>query len=144
MKHVQRVWPGRLTLAGVLLLGLAGVAAMGGAANAHDTGFKNSVNLTRAEQLGPAIEVYEGRVESVNPRCERRREVQLWRSDVNPEVRVLTIRTTPAGLFKKKGPALPVGAKVYALIETRFIPTPPAHDHTCPVDRSPVVTTPYP
>ena len=118
--------------------------AVGGSAVAHNKQFSNSVGLVEAKRLSPAIGSYGGRVHSGNPRCRRHREVQIWRADVTPEVRLLTTHTGPAGRYRRKGAALPDGAKVYALIETKVLAGSAAHDHTCPVDRSPVRTIPYP
>jgi hypothetical protein len=123
---------------------LAGAAVVAGMAVAHDKTFSNSVTLTEAKRLSPAVGVYGGRVRSPNPRCPRVREVQVYRADVNPEVRLFATRTQPGGRWRRKGPALPNGAKVYALIETKVLRSNAAHDHVCPVDRSPVRTIPYP
>jgi len=123
---------------------LAGATVVASLAVAHNKAFSNSVTLTEAKRLGPAVGSYGGRVLSANPRCPRVREVQLYRADVNPEVRLFTTRTTPAGRWRRKGPALPDGAKVYALIETKVLRSNAAHDHVCRVDRSPVRTIPYP
>jgi hypothetical protein len=128
-------------LAGVVV-SAATVAA--GVAMAHNKEFSNSVTLAEARQYAPNLDSYGGRVISGHPRCKRRREVQIWRADVTPEVRVLTTRTGPYGRYRRKGPDLPNGAKVYALIETRVLLSNGAHDHTCPVDRSPVRTMPHP
>ena len=131
-------------LAMVAAAALAGATVAAGVAVAHDKAFSNSVTLTAAKRLGPAVGTYGGRVLSANPRCPRVREVQVYRADVNPEVRLFSTRTTPGGRWRRKGPALPNGAKVYALIETKVLKSNAAHDHICPVDRSPVRTIPYP
>ena len=123
---------------------LAGATVLADLATAHDKAFSNSVTLTEANRLGPAVGAYGGRVLSANPRCPRVREVQVYRADVTPEVRLFTTRTTPGGRWRRKGPALPDGAKVYALIETKVLRSSAAHDHVCRVDRSPVRTIPYP
>jgi hypothetical protein len=139
------------------LLGAAAVAVLVGAAVfaalaiAHNRVFPNSVTLTKAGPNSPggAANIFRGRVLSGRANCKRQREVQVWRADVSPEVRLFTTRTGSAGLapgsWRRKIPALPNGAKVYALIETKVLPPfTAAHDHTCPVDRSPVRTIPYP
>jgi len=131
-------------LATVAVTALAGLAALGGLAIAHDRVYSNAVTLTKADRLSPAVGVYRGRVTSGKPNCKRRREVQIYRADVTPEVRILTFRTDNLGRWNRKGPALPDGAKVYALIETKAVPPLAGHDHNCPVDRSPVRTIPYP
>jgi hypothetical protein len=123
---------------------LAGAALTAGIATGHNKDFANSVTLAEARQYAPNIDSYGGRVTSGRPRCKRRREVQIWRADVTPEVRVLTTRTGPFGRYRRKGPDLPNGAKVYALIETKVLASNAAHDHICPVDRSPVRTMPHP
>jgi hypothetical protein len=111
---------------------------------AHNRAFANSVTVAQVKPLAPGLDRYSGKVHSRKLRCQRRREVQVYRADVNPEVRLFTTRTGRRGGWLRKGPSMPVGAKVYALIETRVLPGGGAHDHTCPVDRSPVRTTPYP
>lgn len=134
----------------VRLVGLVTMAALGGAAMtaglaiAHDRAFSNSVTVGKAKRLGPAVGLYSGRVRSGNVRCPRVREVQVYRADVSPEVRLFSTRATSTGRWRRKGPALPNGAKVYALIETKVLASTAAHDHVCPVDRSPVRTIPYP
>lgn len=115
-----------------------------GAVAAHNRAFANSVSLREATPLAPGLDRYSGRVRSRHPRCRRRREVQVYRADVNPEVRLFSTRTSRRGRWLKKGPAVPAGAEVYALIETKVLRSSAAHDHICPVDRSPVRTTPYP
>jgi hypothetical protein len=127
----------------------AGAAALASLAIAHNRVFSNSVTITKAKNRTPAAAVIRGRVLSGLPNCKRNREVQVWRADVTPEVRLFTTRTSYAagglGYWARKTPALPNGAKVYALIETKVVPPfTAAHDHTCPVDRSPVRTIPYP
>ena len=143
----------RTRVVGVVAVGaLAGAAVVAGLAIAHNRVFPNSVTVTQARPINPAggaAGVYSGRVLSGRANCKRNREVQVWRADVNPEVRLFTTRTKYAagglGYWRRKAPALPNGAKVYALIETKVIPPfTAAHDHTCPVDRSPVRTIPYP
>ena len=123
---------------------VGGAALTTGIATGHNKEFSNSVTLVEARQYAQNIDTYGGRVVSGHPRCRRRREVQIWRADVNPEVRVKTTRTGPFGRYRAKGPDLPNGAKVYALIETKVLASTAAHDHICPVDRSPVRTVPYP
>jgi hypothetical protein len=141
----QRSGRSRLLAAAAAVAVLAGAAALGSVALAHDKVFRNAVTLGKADRLaGGAPGIYRGRVLSPSPKCKHRREVQIYRADVTPEVRIRTTRTTPRGRWKTKGPALPDGAKVYALIETRVVTSNPAHDHSCPVDRSPVRTIPYP
>ncbi len=127
------------------------VVALAGLAIAHDREFPNSVTVTRAKSSVPggAAAAYRGRVLSGLANCKRNREVQVYRADVTPEVRLFTTRTKYSagglGYWYRKAPALPNGAKIYALIETKVIPPfTAAHDHTCPVDRSPVRTVPYP
>lgn len=135
----------RLHLVGlVAVAALAAAAVAAGMAVAHNKTFSNAVTLTEAARLGPAVGVYGGRVRSRNPRCPRVREVQVYRADVTPEVRLFSTRARPNGRWRRKGPALPDGAKVYALIETKVLRANAAHDHVCPVDRSPVRTIPYP
>ena len=134
----------RTKLALVVATTVVCAAVFGGAAVAHNKRFSNSVSLVEAKRLSPAIGTYGGRVTSGKPRCRRHREVQIWRADVTPEVRVVTGHTGPGGKYRRKGPALPDGAKVYALIETKVLLGNAAHNHTCPVDRSPVRTIPYP
>jgi hypothetical protein len=128
---------------------LTGAAALAGLAIGHNRQFSNSVTVTKAKNRTPAVAVIRGRVLSGLPNCKRNREVQVYRADVNPEVRLFTTRTSYSagglGYWARKTPALPNGAKVYALIETKVLPPfTAAHDHTCPVDRSPVRTIPYP
>jgi hypothetical protein len=143
----------RIRLRGIALAvaALAGTALVASLALAHNRVFPNSVTLTRAAPINPGgvAAVYRGRVLSNRANCKRNREVQVWRADVNPEVRLFTTRTRNSagglGYWLRKNPALPNGAKVYALIETKVLPPfTAAHDHTCPVDRSPVRTVPYP
>jgi hypothetical protein len=133
----------------VVVIALAGATVLASLAIAHDRVFSNSLTVTKAKRISPAVAVFRGRVLSGLPNCKRNREVQVWRADVNPEVRLFTTRTSYAagglGHWARKAPALPNGAKVYALIETKVVPPfTAAHDHTCPVDRSPVRTIPYP
>jgi hypothetical protein len=135
---------GKTKLAIAITATVVCAAVFGAAAVAHNKQFSNSVSLVEATRLTPAIGTYGGRVNSGKPRCRRHREVQIWRADVNPEVRLLTAHTGPGGKFRRKGAALPDGAKVYALIETKVLLGNAAHNHTCPVDRSPVRTIPYP
>lgn len=132
------------TVGSVIVTAVAAMALVTGVAGAHDNAIPNSVTLTKAKHYGPGVWEYKGRVRSSNSRCERHREVQVYRADVNPEVRLFTTRTGASGRWKRKGPVLPNGAKVYALIETRVIVSNGAHDHICKVDRSPVRTVPYP
>ncbi len=113
-------------------------------AMAHNRVISNSVTMTKAKRISPALGVYSGRVLSGNARCKRHREVQVYRVDVTPDVRLFTTFTTPNGFWRRKGPAVPRGAKVQALIETKVLVSNAAHDHTCAVDRSPVRKTPYP
>jgi hypothetical protein len=131
------------------VVALTGVAALASFAIAHDREFANSVTVTKAKNRTPVSGLIRGRVISGLPHCKRNREVQVWRADVNPEVRLFTTRTRYSagglGYWLRKTPALPNGAKIYALIETKVVPPfTAAHDHTCPVDRSPVRTIPYP
>jgi hypothetical protein len=130
------------------VIALVGAIALASLAIAHNRQFSNSVTLAHAKNRTPAVAVIRGRVKSGLPHCKRYREVQVYRADVNPEVRLFTTRTgtgATLGLWRRKTPALPNGAKVYALIETKVVPpSNAAHDHTCPVDRSPVRTIPYP
>ena len=115
---------------------------------AHTKAYPNSVTVAKARKLGPAVGIYNGRVLSARVQCKRNREVQVFRVDVTPEVRLFTTRTRYSagglGYWKRKGPALPKGAKVQALIETKVLAPFAGHDHTCPVDRSAVRTVPYP
>ena len=143
----------RSPLIAVLMIAMLGAAALiAGLAFAHNKVFPNAVTLTHAGPYAPGgpgvVNIYRGRVRSPRANCKRNREVQVWRADVTPEVRVFTTRTRYSagglGYWKKKVPALPAGAKVYALIETKVLPPLAGHDHTCPVDRSPVRTIPYP
>ena len=129
---------------GVTVGALVGAAAFAGLAIAHNRVISNSVTITKAKRISPALGVYSGRVLSGNARCKRHREVQVYRVDVSPDVRLLTTYTTPNGFWRRKGPAVPRGAKVQALIETKVLLSNAAHDHTCAVDRSPVRKTPYP
>jgi hypothetical protein len=143
--RAARSWAIGIAMAMVLVGGVV-VASL---AIAHNRVFPNSVTVTKAKNRTPAVAVIRGRVLSGLPNCKRNREVQVWRADVNPEVRLFTTRTSYAagglGYWARKTPALPNGAKVYALIETKVLPPfTAAHDHTCPVDRSPVRTIPYP
>ena len=135
---------GRTKLGLVTTATVACAAVFGGAAVAHNREFSNSVTLVEAKRLGPNVGTYGGRVNSGRPRCRRHREVQIWRADVTPEVRVLTTHTGPNGRYRRKGAALPDGAKVYALIETKVLVSNAAHDHICPVDRSQPRVSPYP
>jgi hypothetical protein len=136
-----------MRMVGVLAaVAVGGVALTTGIATGHNKEWSNSVTLTEARQYAPNIDSYGGRVKSANPRCKRRREVQVYRADVTPEVRLFSTRTPAgsSGRWRRKGPDLPDGAKVYALIETKVLASNAAHDHICPVDRSPVRTIPYP
>lgn len=129
---------------GVTVSALVSAAAFASLAMAHNRVISNSVTMTKAKRISPALGVYSGRVLSGNARCKRHREVQVYRVDVTPDVRLFTTFTTPNGFWRRKGPAVPRGAKVQALIETKVLVSNAAHDHTCAVDRSPVRKTPYP
>lgn len=139
--------PRRSVLAVIVAVALAGTVIATSIAPAHNVNFRNQVNLSLARDYGgPAanLAIYQGRVNSPRPNCERYREVQIWRVANPSDVRLKTLRTTPTGFFRVKGPRIAAGRKVYALIETKYIPAPAGHNHTCPVDRSPVRTYPYP
>jgi hypothetical protein len=133
-----------MTRSALGLLAIVAVSGTAGVATAHNKEFSNSVVVKEARQYAPNVDSYGGRVKSGNARCKRHREVQVYRVDVTPEVRLFSTRTGPGGYWRRKGPDLPDGAKVYALIETKVLASNAAHDHTCPVDRSPVRTMPYP
>jgi hypothetical protein len=125
----------------MVLITLAGAAVVASLAVAHNQVFPNAVTLKRAG-LGAK---YSGRVNSGIARCERNREVQVWRRKASGDVRLGTTYTNPNGgwtLFAP--PPLGPGRKVYALIETKVLVGSPQHNHTCAVDRSPVRTIPYP
>ena len=120
---------------------MAAAAVVASLASAHTHVFSNSVTVNRAGPSGK----YGGRVNSPNLRCQRNREVQVYRVRTGPDVRIGRTRTGPAGgwsLFAP--PGLGNNRKVYALIETKVLASTAQHDHTCAVDRSPVRTIPYP
>ena len=123
---------------------LAGAALIASLAFAHNRAFPNQVSLTKAAPYGPALAVYKGRVTSPKAKCERNREVQIFNVTANPDVRVARSHTTPVGTYKIKGAQVPNGDKVQALIETKVLPAPPGHNHSCNVDRSPTVVYPHP
>ena len=135
----------RATLAAVVVAALAGAIVATSIAPAHNVSFGNQVNLNRArDYLASNYADYKGQVSSSKPNCKRNREVQIWRVDTPSDVRLKTTHTTPTGFFRVKGPQVAAGEKVYALIETKVIPSGAGHNHTCRVDRSPVRTYPYP
>jgi hypothetical protein len=139
--------PRRTIGAVIVAVALAATVVLASIAPAHNVSFGNRVTLTKAEDYGgPAanLAVYQGRVVSAKPNCKRFREVQLWRVATPSDVRIKSLRTTHRGTYKVKGPRLAAGQKLYALIETHVIPSGAGHNHTCPVDRSPVRTYPYP
>ena len=139
--------PRRSVFAAIVVVALAGALVATSLAPAHNVNFGNRVNLTKAVDYGgPAanLALYEGKVVSGRPNCERNREVQIWRVETPSDVRIKTLRTTPNGNFRVKGPRVAAGEKLYALIETKVIPAGAGHNHTCPVDRSPVRTYPHP
>ena len=139
--------PRRKAFAALVVAALAGTVVAVSIAPAHNVNFGNSVNLTKAQDYGgPAanLAIYQGRVNSGKPNCKRKREVQIYRVDTPSDVRLKTLRTTTTGFYRVKGPRIAAGEKVYALIETKYIPAAAGHNHICPVDRSPVRTYPYP
>jgi len=137
--------PRRSVLAVIAAAALAGTVVATSIAPAHNVNFGNQVNLNRArDYLASNYADYKGRVFSNRPNCERYREVQIWRVANPSDIRLRTTRTTPTGFFRVKGPQVANGQKVYALIETKVIPSGAGHNHTCAVDRSPVRTYPYP
>ena len=120
---------------------LAGGAVLAGLAIAHNRTFSNSVTLRYA---GPGGK-YNGRVNSGIARCERNREVQVWRRKASGDVRQGTTFTNAAGRWNLfASPGLGPNRKVYALIETKVLVGNAQHNHNCAVDRSPVRTIPYP
>ena len=131
----------------MVVAALAGAVVVTSIAPAHNVTFGNQVSLNRARDYGgPAANLadYKGRVNSTRINCERKREVQIWRVANPSDVHLVTTRTTTTGFFRVKGPRIAAGQKVYALIETKVIPSGGGHNHTCRVDRSPVRTYPYP
>ena len=133
-----------VVVGGVAVSVLAGAAMVASLAFAHNKTFSNQVTLTRAVQYAPNVASYQGRVNSPRANCERNREVQVFNVSANPDVRVARTHTTPTGFWKVKGSLVPNGDKVQALIETKVLPAPPGHNHSCDVDRSPNVVFPRP
>jgi hypothetical protein len=143
--NVESSRASRQRLIGIVAVAvLVAAALVASLAIAHNKAFSNQVSLTKAVPYGPALAVYQGRVTSPRANCERNREVQIFNVTANPDVRVARTRTTPAGAYKVKGAQVPNGNKVQALIETKVLPAPPGHNHTCNVDRSPNVVYPHP
>jgi hypothetical protein len=131
----------RSVVVAAAVVALAGAAVLASLAIAHNQAFSNSVTLKRAGVGGK----YSGRVNSGNARCERNREVQVWRRKASGDVRLGTTFTNPNGTWSLFAPpGLGPGRKVYTLIETKVLVGSPQHNHTCAVDRSRVRTTPYP
>jgi hypothetical protein len=128
-------------IAVVATVALVGAAILASLAIAHNQAFSNAVTLKRAGSGGK----YSGRVNSGNARCERNREVQVWRRKASGDVRQGTTFTNANGAWTLFAPpGLGPGRKAYALIETKVLVGSPQHNHTCAVDRSPVRTIPYP
>ena len=137
----------RKTIGAVVVAVFAAALVVTSIAPAHNVSFGNQVDLNRARDYGgPGSNLadYKGQVYSSRPNCKRYREVQIWRVDPAGDVRLKTLRTNTTGFFRVKGPRVAAGQKVYALIETKVIPSGAGHSHTCRVDRSPVRTYPYP
>ena len=134
------------------VIGAVAVAVLGGAALiaslafAHNRAFSSQVSLTQAVQYAPApnFGLYRGNVTSPRANCKNNREVQVFDVTPNPEVRVARTYTVAGGAWKAKGALVPNGHKVQALIETKVLPSPPGHNHTCTLDRSPIVVFPHP
>jgi hypothetical protein len=125
----------------IVLIALAGAAVVASLAIAHNQAFSNAVTLRHA---GPGGK-YKGKVNSGNARCERNREVQVWRRKASGDVRQGTTYTDALGRWSLFAPpGLGPNRKVYALIETKVLVSNAQHNHSCPVDRSPVRTIPYP
>ena len=104
---------------GLLAAVLAGVAMIAGLAFAHVVEHPNSVTLKTATPTGPNKALFRGRVNSPRKACERRREVQIFDADQNPDFRLARGRTIPTGRYKVEGGRPPNGTHVYTLIETR-------------------------
>ena len=137
--------PARRRMAGAVGVAvLVGAALIASLALAHNRVFPSHVTLVKAVQYAPNVGLYQGHVFSPRANCKRNREVQVFNVTANPDVRVARKYTGPNGFWKVKGALAPNGDKVQALIETKVLPAPPGHNHSCHLDRSPTVVFPHP
>ena len=134
----------RKTMAAVVIAALAGVVIVTSLASAHNVAFNNNVVVDRAYDYGANQGLYKGRVLTNRAPCKQNREVQIWRIANPSDVRITTTRTNNVGQWKVTAARLAPGSKLYALIETKVLPSPPGHNHTCRLDRSGIRAYPYP